>query len=107
MTTPALSGSGSKEVEPAGVREVGKEVEVPAETASTGAPVQPKTTNVPPTVPQTAAPTVSQQTPQAMRNVPLTDDQIAQGLTQSITSSWLWLAQWCIRKLKQLKAWRA
>lgn len=33
--------------------------------------------------------------------LPLTDDQIAQGLHQSIVSSWRWLAEWCDRQLKQ------
>ncbi len=34
--------------------------------------------------------------------LPLTDDQIIQGLQQNVTNSWRWLAQWCLRKLKQL-----
>ena len=34
-------------------------------------------------------------------SLPLTDDQIAQGLHQSIISSWRWLAEWCERQLKQ------
>jgi hypothetical protein len=50
--------------------------------------VQPIGQNIP-----SAAPAVS---------LPLSDDQIATGLKQSIWSSWRWLAQWCVRKLKQV-----
>lgn len=32
-------------------------------------------------------------------SVPLTDEKIAQGLQQNITSAWLWLATWCQRRL--------
>lgn len=34
-------------------------------------------------------------------SLPLTDDQIAQGLHQSMVSSWRWLAEWCERQLRQ------
>ena len=33
--------------------------------------------------------------------LPLTDEQIARGLHQSITSSFRWLAEWCEKRLKE------
>lgn len=106
MATPAQSGSGGKELEPVGLKEVGKEVELPPEVASTGVKVQPTTVKIPPKVSQMGVTPMGQAASTSSRNIPLTDDQIAQGLTQSITSSWKWLALWCIRKLKQLRLWK-
>lgn len=102
-----------KEREPGGlgieptVKDVsGAEIELPKEVASAGVKVQPTTVQLPQSVAQMGVTSVGQTTqPQATTvAIPLTDDQIAQGLKQSITSSWRWLAQWCVRKLKQLYA---
>lgn len=75
------------EVKKAGVRMQSDTIELPAIARSMGVRV---VDNAPPSM--AAALTVS---------LPLTDDQIAQGLHQSIVSSWRWLAQWCERQLKQ------
>ncbi|MCL4360502.1 hypothetical protein M1555_04605 [Patescibacteria group bacterium] len=85
------------------IREIGRETELPPEVARAGVRIQPtpvplptKLSPVP--VPAPAAPAGQ---PPAIA-LPLTDDQIAQGLHQSIVSSWRWLAEWCLRKLKQV-----
>ncbi len=107
MASPAQSSSGAnKEVEPAGIVETGKVVEMPPEAVGTGVKVHPTSVPIPPKVSQLGAVPVGQTAPPASTTVPLTDDQIAQGLTQSITSSWRWLALWCVRKLKQLRLWK-
>lgn len=109
-----LSGARStgKEVEAGGlgteqpiVKDVsGQEIELPKEVAAAGVRPQPTTVILPQPVAQMGVSAVGQGAPPPATTVtlPLTDDQIAQGLKQSITSSWRWLAEWCVRKLKQL-----
>ena len=105
-TTPSTSKE--KEAGEAGLevpfRPVGQEVEVSPEIASSGVKVQPTTIPIPPPVQQMGVKPAGQNVPVAAPAValPLSDDQIALGLKQSIWSSWRWLAQWCIRKLKQV-----
>lgn len=105
--------SSSKEVE-AGVlggpeaafRDVsGAEVELSAEVAATGVKVHPTTVTLPQPVTELGAKPVGGSVVSSQpiaTTLPLSDDQIAQGVHQSITSSWRWLAEWCRRKLKQL-----
>jgi len=33
--------------------------------------------------------------------IPMTDEQIAQGLQQGVAFSWRWFSEWCIRRMKQ------
>lgn len=82
----------------------GQELELPKEVAGAGVKTQPTTVVLPHAVTQIGVKPVGQMVmPKAVTTaLPLTDDQIAQGLKQSITSSWRWLAEWCVRKLKQL-----
>lgn len=86
------------------VRPVGQEVEVSPEVISAGVKVQPTTIPIPPQVQQMGVKPAGQNVPAGAPAVtlPLSDDQIARGLKQSIWSSWHWLAQWCVRKIKQL-----
>lgn len=102
-----------KEREPAGlgiepaVKDVsGQEIELPKEVAAAGVRPQPTTVQLPQSVAQMGVTPTGQSplggVPATTVALPLTDDQIAQGLKQSITSSWRWLAQWCVRKIKQL-----
>lgn len=108
----AVGSVGGKEVEPAGVgleqpglKDVsGKEIELPKEVTAAGVSSQPTTVAIPQTVAQMgvkavgdAVVPVAPPTP-----LPLTDDQIALGLKQSVTSSWRWLAEFCRRRLKQM-----
>ena len=91
-------------VETPAIKEVGREIELPPPVISAGVKVRPTTVQVPQPVSQMGVAPTGQATPPPAVTVslPLTDDQIAKGLHQSITSSWRWLAEWCIRKLKQL-----
>jgi len=85
-------------------RPAGQEVEVSPEVASAGVKVQPGAIPIPPPVTQLGVQPAGQniQPPVPDVSLPLSDDQIAQGLKQSIWSSWRWLAHWCVRKLKQV-----
>lgn len=104
----------NKEVEVGGIyegeslalKDVGtKEFELPKEVASVGVKTQPTTVQIPPNVTdfgvKPAGLSVPVGTGQSI-TLPLTDAQIAEGLKQSITSSWRWLAVWCERKIKQV-----
>lgn len=82
-----------------------QEIELPKEVASVGVTAQPTTVQLPPNVQNLGVQPVGQSGPAGQATtvvLPLTDDQIAQGLHQGITSSFRWLAEWCIRRLKQV-----
>lgn len=105
-------GGAGKEIEPAAtlsseaqsLKEVGHEVVLPPEVTAAGVKLTPTTVAVPPKVSQMGVTAVGQSTPPPAISVtlPLNDEQIAQGLHQSIMSSWRWLAEWCIRRLKKV-----
>lgn len=113
---PQISGGsfgvGGKELEPAigdieqpVLKDVtAKEIELPKEVISAGVKIQPTTVQLPQNVTNMGVTpignTVVAQPPAIA--LPLTDDQIALGLKQSIVSSWRWLAEWCVRRLKQI-----
>lgn len=112
MSDSAVGGM-QKEVEIGGLKssELGlvdsgtQEMELPREVASAGVKVQPTTVQLPPSVQNLGVQTVGQAGPASQATtvvLPLTDDQIAQGLHQGVTSSFRWLAEWCIRRLKQV-----
>jgi hypothetical protein len=109
-------GLGVKEMEPVpsllipeqtGLVETHKDIELPPEVIKSGVRVQP--TQVPlPQVVQTAGVqpaginvTIGNGATIAM---PLSDDQIAQGLKTSVAESWRWLAEWCLRQIKLMGA---
>ncbi len=105
-TSPSIN----KEQETGGIgaeapfRPAGQEVEVSPEVSSSGVKIQPTSIPIPPPVSQMGVAPAGQNVPApaAPVSLPLSDDQIAQGLKQSIWSSWRWLAQWCLRRLKQV-----
>ena len=109
------AGSVNKEIDVGGIRsgevpgikEVGKDIDLPKEVVSAGVKVQPTTVSIPPNVTKLGVkpigPAVTPPQSQAVA-LPLTDDQIVFGLKQSVTSSWRWLAEWCVRKIRQLHA---
>jgi hypothetical protein len=107
---PAPGGITGKEKETGGVnqevpfRPVGQETELSPEVASSGVKIRPTTIPIPPQVQQMGVKAAGQNIPAVSPAVtlPLSDDQIALGLKQSIWSSWRWLAQWCVRRLKQV-----
>lgn len=83
----------------------GQEIDLPKEVSAAGVKVQSTVVPLPPTMSQMgvkpAGVNVSLGTG-ATVSLPLSDDQIVQGLHQDITTSWRWMAEWCVRKLKQL-----
>lgn len=88
-----------------GLKEVGKEAPLAAEVSGAGVQLHPTSVPLPQPVQQLGVKQVgtTQQVPTQTIALPLSDDQIAKGLHQSITSSLRWLAEWCIRKMKQLR----
>lgn len=109
QANPPVTGGLNKEIEPvnlvaesSGLREVGREVELPPEVTSAGVKIQPTSINIPPPISSLGTPPVNPTSAAAATGLPLSDDQIALGLKQSITSSWRWLAEWCKRRFLQL-----
>ena len=111
-TSAGVSGI-AKEFETGGVpqseqlRPATPEIEVPKEVTGAGVTVQPTTVALPPNVagmgvqPAGAnVPATPSDSPAA--NLPLSEEQIAKGLHESVMSSWRWLAEWCVRRLRQL-----
>lgn len=107
------AGLGAKEKETGGIsslefplRDVsGQEIELPREVASAGVKVRPTSVSLPTPVTQLGVKPSGPSVPLgtgATVVLPLSDEQIAVGLHQSLTSSWRWLAEWCLRRLKQL-----
>ena len=86
-----------------GIKELGADIELPKEVAGAGVKVQPVSIPFQPPVSQLRASPPAPESPQTTTvAMPLTDQQIAQGLKQGVSSSWRWLAEWCVRRLKQL-----
>lgn len=89
-----------------GLRDVsGQEMELPKEVSAVGVKIKPTAIPIPPKVSQMGVKPAGPNVPLgtgATVTLPLTDDQIAAGLHQSLTSSWRWLAEWCRRRLLQL-----
>jgi hypothetical protein len=106
-TTP----SGAKEVEPGvivpkeGLRDAtNQETELSAEVSSAGVYKHPTIVPIPRPVAKMGVKPAGQNIPVTTTStvvLPLTDDQIAVGLHQSITNSIRWLAAWCVRRLKK------
>jgi hypothetical protein len=111
MSEPVVS-SGSKEVvsggpdRPEGLRDAtGQETELPKEVSSAGVKLHPTTVPIPKKVSRMGVAPAGQNVPvQTTTTVvlPISDDQIAAGLGQGITSSWRWLSEWCLRRFRQL-----
>ena len=111
--TPTGAGGGAKEKEAGGIgslelplRDVsGQEIELPREVASAGVKVRPTTVSLPTPVTQLGVKPSGSSVPLGTGTtvvLPLSDEQIVVGLHQSLASSWRWLAEWCLRRLKQL-----
>ena len=104
ITSKEKTEVGMSSVEAPALREVGREVPLPSEVGAAGVKMHPSSVTLPQPVQQLGVkPTGDVSTPSAPTvALPLSDDQIATGLHQSITSSWRWLAEWCMRRLKQV-----
>lgn len=107
---PAPMPSSGKEQEPlvraeaSGLREVGQDIELPKEVGASGVRITPTTVVLPKPVSQQGVKPVGPVAPggaAAPVSLPLSDDQIAQGLQQGVATSWRWVAEWCVRRLKQ------
>ena len=97
--------SGGVGFEEPGLKDVsGKEIELPREVAAIGVTSTPTTVQIPQPVAQMGVKAVGDAVVPLAPPVtlPLSDEQIALGLKQSVTTSWRWLAEFCVRKLKQL-----
>ena len=108
-STPVGVSSGiQKEQEPiasseTGLTETMTEIEVSPELEKAGIEKRSETIELPPDLQKmgVVATGPSQPVVTATVSLPLTDDQIAQGLKHGVTNSWRWLAEWCIRRIKQ------
>lgn len=88
------------------ITEIGQEQPLPPEVSKAGVTLQPQTVTLPPNVSQMGVKVVGSQTPPVQPQaitvaLPISDDQIAAGLQQSLTTSLRWLSEWCVRQLKQ------
>jgi len=85
------------------VQELGQDIELSSEVSRVGVKVQPATVDFPPVISQIKIAPQGSSTPASVTvSMPLSDQQIALGLKQGISSSWRWLAEWCVRRLKLL-----
>lgn len=109
--TPA-SSFGSKEVvggvdRPEGLRDAtGNEMELPKEVVQAGVRVQPTSVPIPPKVAQMGVKPAGQNIPVQTTSavaLPISDAQIAAGLRISIVNSFRWLAEWCVKRIKQIR----
>ncbi|MEK7533050.1 MAG: hypothetical protein AAB542_01320 [Patescibacteria group bacterium] len=110
---PPVAGSMAKEVAPImsgtpeapTIIEVGKDVELPQEVTKAGVRMSSDPVILPKLVQQMGVrsvdPVALEAVPSPVINLPISDEQIAKGLHQSIMTSWRWLAQWCTRQLQQ------
>lgn len=109
---PLATGSMAKEVAPLPSvtaetptrTEIGKEDELSAEVTKAGVRMSTETIELPKLVQQMGVTSVSPQAQAAVVpaiTLPLSDEQIANGLHQSIMTSWRWLSEWCKRQLQQ------
>jgi hypothetical protein len=96
-------GIASSELTP--LKENGMDIELSPEVTAVGVSVQPTTINLPVNLTQAGVQPAGQNITigdGSSVKLPLSDDQIIAGLHEKPTSSWRWLAEWCIRKLKKL-----
>ena len=97
--------SGGVGLEEPGLKDVsGKEIELPKEVVAAGVTSQPTTVAIPQPVAQMGVKAIGDAVVPLAPPValPLSDEQIALGLKQSVTTSWRWLAEFCRRRLKQM-----
>jgi hypothetical protein len=114
VSQSGLSGSMSKESdigigmvksEALPLTEVGKDIELPKEVVAAGVNFHPTVIPIPPKVSQMGVQPIGHNvTASSVTHItlPLTDDQIAAGMKLGVGSSFRWMAEWCVRRLKQL-----
>ena len=93
--------------EPFPLKDIGTaEISLPKEVIAVGVSARPTNVKLPQAVHQLGVRAAGQAGGGAQTSavaLPLTDDQIAQGLKVGVANSWRWLAEWCKRKLIQLR----
>lgn len=84
------------------ITEIGQEVGLPPEVKKAGVTMQSETVALPTPVQQLGVTQTGAPPPLKPASVvlPLTDDQIALGLKQSLSQSWRWLSEWCKRQAR-------
>lgn len=87
-----------------GAEPIPKNEALPKEVVQAGVTIHPTTIAIPKPVAQTGVTSgpANIPMPSAANPIPITDDQIAQGLGKSLKESFRWLAEWCLRRLKQM-----
>lgn len=109
----AATGSMAKEVAPIMsqpeapiVTEVGREAPLAPEVANAGVRMQSDTVTLPKPLQDLGVKAVGTSTKAPAHTptivLPLSDEQIATGLHQSLMTSWRWLAEWCKRQLQSV-----
>lgn len=106
LPTPiAKEIEGTIEMADLGLTPSSPELNLPKEVRAVGVSAHPTIVPIPPAVSQMGVKATGSNVPAtqaATIALPLTDDQIAVGLKKSVKVSFRWLAEWCVRKLKQL-----
>lgn len=106
-TIPFLVGSMAKEAAPIVensespiITEVGQEVDLSSEVKKAGVTMQSDTIELPKPIQNLGVTQVGVAAPvkKVSYTPPLTDDQIALGLKQSLSQSLRWLSEWCKRQ---------
>jgi hypothetical protein len=112
--TPGVSSILNKEVESgisfqvpeiSELTEIGKDIELPKEVINAGVSMHPTVVNIPPQISSVGVSPAGQNVTVGSGTtvtLPLTNDQINEGLKKDVTNSWRWLAEWCIRKIKHI-----
>jgi hypothetical protein len=83
--------------------EVGKDIDLPKEVVAVGVQQTPSVVSIPPVLQTHGVQAAGQNVTLGNGStviLPITDAEVKVGLKKSITDSWRWLAEWCIRKLK-------
>jgi hypothetical protein len=106
VSKEALGGIGASFSELSKPTEVGKDIELSKEVAAVGVTTVPTVIPIPQKLTDIGvAPQGANVTLGTGKTVelPLTDEQINDGLKKSITESWRWLSEWCKRRIEMLK----
>lgn len=103
------SGAAGKEIEPVSAKtetntlsEIGQEIFLPQEVKRAGVTIKSESIDLPAALAQSGVKAVGSpvhETPGSSITLPLSEEQVANGLHQSISSSFRWLAEWCKRQM--------
>lgn len=96
---------GAEPLESLGVKEIGKEVELPKEVVRVGVSARPTAVQLPENVQKAGVKPLGDTPLESGKSVslPLTDEEVVKGLHAGISDSFRWLAEWCRRRLELFK----